>query len=346
MSYRIGIIGAGFITQKALVGAINTTSELSLTAILDPDPNALSAVSQLSPDVICTDSEDKFFGIPVDAIHVATPNYLHEYFACRAFSLGIPTIVEKPLAGTVAGGSRILAAQQQSGATAIIGYMSQHNSTNRRVKTLIEEGAIGDVRAMTARSLGWREGNWRNSRRESGLGSLGDLGIYPVLTAVHLFGSEATSCQAVVWPSGDPERTDIFAEGTVWFDGERQLQLQSSFTDPVPGGASEYTIIGSDGLMHVNGSWSMDSGGYIKLWSRDSREIVRPIPVNQYAEQYLLLAGCSRGMAVPSAVSLDRGLRDLAILHALDESSSSGGARIDLGPVPLLQAQERGQAAW
>ena len=333
MSYRIGIIGAGFITQDVLVTAINNTDGLSLTAVLDPDRRAIEAISRMSPDTVCTDSEETFSSVQLDAVHVATPNNLHEYYACRALSMGMATLVEKPLAGTMAAGRRILAAHQRSVAPAMIGYMSKHNSTNRRVQTLIEEGAIGPLRAMTARSLSWCEGNWRNTRREAGLGSLGDLAIYPVLTAVQLFGADPTDCQAVVWPSGDPELTDIFAEGTVWFGGERHLHLQSSFTfhEPTSALVSEYTVVGSDGLMHVSGSWAMNGGGSIELFNRDGHKIIRPTPVNPYAEQYLLLAASSRGAPVPPAVSLERGLSDLWILCALEDSSAHGGARIELG---------------
>jgi predicted dehydrogenase len=354
MSYRIGIIGAGFITQTVLITAINDTDGLSLAAVLDSDRRAIEAVSRLSTNAVCTDSEEEFFSVQLDVVHVATPNNLHEHYACRALSLGMATLVEKPLADTVAAGRRIVTAHQQSVAPAMIGYMSKHNSTHRRMEALIAEGAIGPLRAMTARCLGWREGNWRNKRREAGLGSLGDLGIYPVLTAVQLFGAEPTSCQAVVWPSGDPEQTDIFADGTVWFSGERYLHLQSSFTfhEPTPVMVSEYTIVGSDGFMHVSGSWAMDGGGYIELWNRNGHTVIKPAPVNPSPEQYLLLAACSRGAPVPPAVSLERGLSDLAILCALDDSSANGGARIEFGSDPVglgsgsrRQSQIPGQVA-
>ena len=298
MSYQIGIIGAGFLTQYALVKAIKDTAGFSLAAVLDPDQGALEAVARLSPETLRTTSADEFFAAGIDAVHVATPNNMHERYACRALSLGLATLIEKPLAGTVAAGRRILKTHRKTGSVAIIGYMSKHNSTNRKVKSLIDAGAIGCPCAMTATSLGWREGDWRNQRDKAGLGSLGDLGIYPVVTAVHLFGTDPTSCQATVWPSGKLKDTDIYAEGTLWFGGNCRLHLESSFTEPTPGGLSEYTVVGRDGLIRVRGSWAMDGGGYLEIWNHDGHKVIKPDPVNPYAEQYLILERYSRGDAV------------------------------------------------
>jgi predicted dehydrogenase len=334
MSFRIGIIGAGNITQSALIKAIDLTDELHLAAVVDPDPNALNAVARLSPYTVCTTSEDEFFATPLDAIHVATPNNLHELYACKALSLGLPTLVEKPLAESISAGRRMLEAEGQARCIAMIGYMSKYNSANRYAKKLLDSGAIGHIRAMTALSHGWSERSWRNRRSDAGLGSLGDLAIYPVLTAADIFGTEAVSCHATVWPNGHSKDNDMYAEGTVWFDGERHLHLESSFTyRRTSAWISDYTVIGDDGILRVKGSWRMDGGGRIEVLNSGGRKVVVPKPTDQYAEQYRMLAACSGGASVPSCVTLERGLRDLAILHAMDHSSASGGILINVGAV-------------
>jgi predicted dehydrogenase len=334
--YRIGLIGAGFLTQAALLPALAAPSaDFTVAAVLDPSPEALAAVVARLPGVLVTAAEDGFFDADLDAVHVATPNAYHDGLARRAFGLGLAVLVDKPLADTVQAGARIVAAARASGTVGMIGYMSRYNAHNRAAAALVSSGAIGDPLSMSAVHLGHRSSGWRTLRAESGLGSLGDLAIYPVLTATDLFGP-AEGCRATAFPAGDPELTDLHAEGTLHFSGGRRLRFESSFITEAPGvGVSRYTVIGTAGVLVVHDSWAMNGGGRVLLCDRAGRRVVGVAEVDPYAEQYRQLAACLRGTPVPEATSLERGLRDLGVLAALEQSAAACGRLVDLRERPL-----------
>ncbi|GIG89820.1 Gfo/Idh/MocA family protein [Plantactinospora endophytica] len=330
MTFRIGIVGAGFLARRSLLPAIAAADDLRLVAVLDPDEAALRAVAAEAPGIWCgTDARD-FLRTPLDGVHVATPNRRHAEYACRALARGIPTLVEKPLADTVAGGQWILRAAMASGAPAMVGYMSRYNAYNRAVVELVRSGQLGAARSISACHLGHRQGDWRNRRADSGLGCLGDLAIYPLLTAVDVFDAAPTACRATGYPAGDRERTEIFVEATVWFGEERRLQVESSFTEPPDVGVSRYTVVCERGLLVVRDSWAMDSGGSVLVCDERGRRWLRPEPVDPYLAQYRVFAASAAGEPVPVEVGVARGLRDLRVLHALERSVANGGMRLAL----------------
>jgi predicted dehydrogenase len=330
MTYRVGIAGAGFLTRHSLIPALRGMPGGRLVAVLDRDPQALAALAGDCPEAHLTTHEEEFFDVPMDAVHVATPNHLHEHFAGRALARGLATLVDKPLAHTVESGRRIVAAAAAAGVPAIVGYMSKHNVYNREARRLVAAGAIGTPLAMVAARLGWRKEDWRSRPAESGLGCLADLGIYPVLTAVDLFGADPVRCQATAWPVGDPARTDLYAQATLWFDDHRYLHFETAATfheQPASAEVAGYTVVGEAGIIQVSGAWQMDGSGRLECCDTGGwHPTAQLTPADPYRSQYELLAACAAGQPVPAEVSLERGLRDLEILYAIAGSATAGGA--------------------
>ncbi|MBF9129663.1 Gfo/Idh/MocA family oxidoreductase [Plantactinospora sp. S1510] len=334
MSIRIGLAGAGFLSRAALLPALDGLDEFEVAAVLDPDPDVRRVVAGVVPGAVVTGDEEAFFGVDLDAVHVATPNHLHASIACRALADNLAVVVDKPLAGTVADALEIHRNAEKSTAPLLVGYMSRYNANNEAVRRLVADGAIGVPLAMSATHLGHRTGDWRNYRAYSGLGCAADLAIYPLLTAGDVFDSPATGCQAVAYPSGDPELTDIYLDATVWF-GDRRLHVESSFTEAPEVGVSRYSVVGSGGVLVAVDTWAMNGDGSVLLCDDHGRRLVTVPSVDPYARQYRLLAECMAGRPVPAEVGSARGLRDVAVLHQLDRSAATGGQRLaipDLEP--------------
>jgi predicted dehydrogenase len=328
MDYRIGIVGGGFLTRFSLISALRELPGARLVAVLDPDPAARAAVAADCPDALVTGDDDQFFDAPLDAVHVATPNYLHVPYALRALERGLAVVVDKPLAHTVESGRQLLAAASAPGAPpALIGYMSKHNIYNREALRLIAAGAIGNPRTMVAARCGWRLSGWRARRESSGLGCLADLGIYPVLTAVDVFGgAEPVRYQSSMWPVGNPDRTDLYAQATVWFGEHEYLHFETGATfneQPASAEISIYTVVGDAGIIQVEGSWAMNGTGSLVWCDADGWHKPELTPVDPYAAQYATLLQCAAtGAAVPEGLSIARALRDLEILYAVADHAA------------------------
>jgi predicted dehydrogenase len=333
---RLGVIGAGYLTRAALRPALERPdSPFRLAAVLDPDPGALAALG-VGAEVELTGDPEVFFAARLDAVHVAPPNAEHAPLALRALDQGLATLVDKPLADTVEAGRAILAkaeAAAAAGGVAMIGYMAKLNAWNRLAGELIRAGAIGEPLAMRGTHLGHQSHGWRTRRAASGLGSLGDLAVYPVATASDLLGTDAVSARASAYPAGDAVLTDLHVLGRVEYASGRVLDLESSFTEELGVGSSRYTVIGTDGVLIARETYAMNGGGSVQLADKSGRRYLQATPVDPYHEQYLRLAACMAGEAVPEELSIARGLHDLAVLHALDRSAATGG------PISILRGE-------
>jgi myo-inositol 2-dehydrogenase/D-chiro-inositol 1-dehydrogenase len=85
----------------------------------------------------------------VDAVLIAAPDPLHEDLAMACLAAGKPTLCEKPLATTLEGSRRIVAAEVELGRRLIkVGFMRRFDPAYLELRAAVHGGAIGDVRAM------------------------------------------------------------------------------------------------------------------------------------------------------------------------------------------------------
>jgi predicted dehydrogenase len=335
MVYQIGIVGAGALTRIALAPSLAAMPDARLAAVLDPDPAALASIAPLAPGADLTTDPERFFATRLDGVHIATPNHLHEEYACRALRQGLPTIVDKPIAHTPESGRRIVECAAEFGTPVLIGYMAKHNAANVEARRVVRSGAIGAPVSMTAARLGWRKYDWRGRRDQGGLGCLADLGIYPVLTAVDLFGADPVRCQASAYPVDDTDRTEVYAQATLWFDERRYLHFETSFTfdeQPASAEVSGYTVVGEEGVLQVTGGWAMNGSGTVDYCTATGWH--RPVltPVDPYASQYRSLIAAAAGTPVPPELSLRRALADLEILYGVSANAAARAGIAALAP--------------
>ena len=79
-------------------------------------------------------------GRDVDAVFVTTPDYCHEEHAMAACQAGKHVYLEKPMAITIAGCDRILAAARKAGVRLYLGHNMRHFAVVRKMKELIDAG--------------------------------------------------------------------------------------------------------------------------------------------------------------------------------------------------------------
>lgn len=87
----------------------------------------------------------------VDLVTVVTPDWLHEEHAVAALEAGKHVYLEKPMAISVEGCDRILRAAKRSGRKLMVGFELRYNPLLEKAKSLVDEGRIGDVKAVWMR---------------------------------------------------------------------------------------------------------------------------------------------------------------------------------------------------
>lgn len=145
---RIGVIGAG--GRGRLAGnAHQPENGVRLVAGVDINEEVLSKFrEQYGPDTfITTDYRKMLERKDIDAVFITSPDFLHEEHAVAALEAGKDIYLEKPMAITVEGCDRILETGFRLKRKVYVGHNMRHMSFVKKMKELINEGRIGEVKA-------------------------------------------------------------------------------------------------------------------------------------------------------------------------------------------------------
>ncbi len=150
MKPRIAVLGCGYWgsnhirTLKAL-GALHAVS----------DANRARAEGFASEqDCLAIDPDALFSRPDIDAIVMALPPQFHAEAAIKAVENGKDVLVEKPIALTVADAERAVAAARMHGRIFMVGHVLRFHPAFEKLKALIDQGELGDVRYIHSHRLG------------------------------------------------------------------------------------------------------------------------------------------------------------------------------------------------
>jgi predicted dehydrogenase len=143
---RIAVAGAGYIGQ-AHIEAARASSTVELSAVVDPSP-AARAVAEAA-GVPRYDSLDELFakGSP-DGVVLATPNQLHVAHAMTCIAAGVPMLLEKPIAQTVAEAEALVRAADEAKARVLIGHHRAHSPIMAKARQVVDSGVLGRLVAV------------------------------------------------------------------------------------------------------------------------------------------------------------------------------------------------------
>lgn len=141
-----------------------------------------------SLDAVLSDPE-------VEAVLIATPHSTHADMVVEASGAGRHVFVDKPFTLTVAEGKRAIQAAEKAGVVLQVGHNRRRQPANRRLKQLVEEGALGVIHYAEA-NLSYPKGldprtGWRGDPAESPAGGMTGLGVHMADNLNYLLGRPA-----------------------------------------------------------------------------------------------------------------------------------------------------------
>ena len=144
---RIGVIGAGSRGALSYL-AHNPEDNVRLVAGADLDESILKFFKEkFGPDVFVTKNYKEILARQdVDAVFITTPDYCHEEQTIEALKAGKHVYLEKPMAITTEGCDRVLRTAKETGRKLYMGHNMRHMSFVLKMKELIDNGAIGEVK--------------------------------------------------------------------------------------------------------------------------------------------------------------------------------------------------------
>jgi myo-inositol 2-dehydrogenase/D-chiro-inositol 1-dehydrogenase len=264
---RFGLIGYG-LWGRHHATAIAAAPGATLGAIACASEATAAAAARDFPGVAIHVGYPALLARPdIDAVAVVVPNHLHAEVGVAALEAGKDVLLEKPMATTLEGCDRLLAAARAGGRVLSVGHELRLSTQYGRVKALLDAGAIG-VPSYIAFSLfrfPFRPGSqaWRYDPAR--------VGSWILEEPVHFF-------DFVMWyfeGLGDPLSVQALGSGT----GDRGAGLSQSFSAVLkfPGGAHAVITQTLGGfeyhqLLHVVGA----EGAIRSWWSGTLDRMLHP----------------------------------------------------------------------
>jgi predicted dehydrogenase len=200
---------------------------------------------------------DEAIGHPeVEGVVLATPNDVHEEQALACAERGRHVFVEKPIADSVEAGERMRQACANAGVALMVGHAFRRLGAARRVKQLLDEGALGRVVLAEANmSLpgSFKPEAWRAHRRRNPGGPIMQLGIHHLDTLTYWLGPvrRAAGAFAHVHTAADIDDVGVV---TLEFDSGALGSLTGSYVSPK---TLALRLLGTDGVLDYRTDFSV-----------------------------------------------------------------------------------------
>lgn len=336
-----GVIGSGGIARRRTIPeGIVPACNAELIAVYDVDPLVNAAVSRQF-EATAAASVEELLAAELDAIYIATPAWLHCSQALASFAAGKHVLCEKPMGLTLAEGETMAAASQTAHRCLGTAFMMRFHAQHQAALRLIQDGAIGKPVYARAQLSCWYppiEGAWRQDSKESGGGSLIDMGGHSIDLLEMFFGDvKHVSCFIGNTVHGyEPEDSAVVM---LVFGNGALATVDAFFCIPDRGSDNVLELYGSLGSILAKGTIGQGSAGtmvarleenagaYEAAQQRvsDGGIEIAPVPVNPYrAEIEAFSQAVLDGREPP--VGAHAGMCSQKILAACYESARTGRA--------------------
>ncbi len=212
---RWGILSAAKIAKTAVCPGIHMSARGRIAAIASRTPGKAEALAAPYGEVAIFDDYDAMLASDlIDAVYIPLPNGDHVPWTERALRAGKHVLCEKPIALQADQIDGLIALRDQTGLVAAEAFMVTHHPQWGRVRALLAEGAVGELRQVQG-AFSFFNDDAANLRNDASLGggALRDIGVYPSVTTRFVTGQEPVSVQAKIdWDRGIDATARVWAE--------------------------------------------------------------------------------------------------------------------------------------
>lgn len=252
---RWGIIGCGDVTEMKSGPAFNKVPRSKLVAVMRRnEAKAKDYAERHGVPRWYGDATALINDPEVDAVYVATPPLQHEEYTLQAIQAGKPVYVEKPMAIDANAAARMAKAANDSGVKLCVAHYRRQQPLFRKVKSLLEEGAIGTPRLVNLQcfqphnsSLFIRtEEPWRYDPAVSGGGLFYDLAPHQLDLMLYFFGKPELVKGISINAAGQYNADDT-TSGEILFP--EKVLFNGAWSFSVPEKRDHCEIIGTEGSL-------------------------------------------------------------------------------------------------
>jgi len=212
---RVGVIGAGLISEKAHLPAWSKLADVvEIVAVSDLKvERAEAAAAKFGVPRAVSDFRQLLEIDEIDAVSVCTPPVAHSDVTIAALEAGKHVVCEKPMAIDLPSAEAMVAASEKTDKKLAIQFQSRFHPAAQVLKKMIEDGDLGDIyyaNAVYHRRRGIPGWGTFHSRAHNGGGALIDVGVHALDMALWLSGHPKPVAVFGSAYSKFGKRTDIY----------------------------------------------------------------------------------------------------------------------------------------
>jgi len=232
---NVGVVGCGYWGPN-LIRNFRALHGCNLKVICDIDEERLQHLRDLYPEVNGeTDYARMLADHDLHAVVVATAVRLHFPLAKASLEAGKHTLIEKPLAASIAECEELIALARAKGLVLMVGHTFLYSPAIRKIKEIVDHGDIGEIRYISARRLNL-------GLFQKDINVTWDLAPHDISIILHIMGESPYSLNCRGSAHITPGIQDVTAM-SLHFSKERSAIVHSSWLDPRK--VREMTIVGS-----------------------------------------------------------------------------------------------------
>jgi len=205
MKLKIGVIGCGAIAQRVQLPKFKLCKEAEVVAVADINEKLVKQVAAtFGVPKYYTDWQELIKRKDIDAVSVATPNYLHAPMTIAVCNAKKHVLVEKPMTVSMRDADEMIAAAKKNKVILMVEQAHRFRPHHQVAQELIVNGVIGKVTSVrgflghTGPEYWSPTGKWFFSKTEAGGGALADLGIHAIDAIRYILGKEVVQVAAFV----------------------------------------------------------------------------------------------------------------------------------------------------
>lgn len=246
---RWGILSTGTIAKKFAQTLDGMKGEAIFGAVASRDLSKAKAFAQEYGALAYFGSyEELVASDEIDAVYVATPNRFHFENSMLCLQAGKHVLCEKPFTINAAEAHKLYETASANNLMIMDGLWTMHLPIYHKIREIVNNGDVGTVKHIRAEFGFAPSGARKDFKMDQSLGggSLLDVGIYTVVFAAMLLGTNPASIKAHLNISD--YGTDDLANVMLTFPCGATASLTSAIGTKMP---TEGVIFGSEGLIHV-----------------------------------------------------------------------------------------------
>ena len=316
MVLRIGTLGAAGITPSALIEPAARLDDVEVRCVAARDRGRAEAFAEEHGIPTVHDGYADVVEDPeIDAVYNPLPASGHKEWTIRALEAGKHVLCEKPFAMNEAEAREMADAARRSGRVCIEAFHYYYHPAGRRMREIVQGGALGTIRSASASFCAWIEGALGPvyDRAELGGGATMHLGCYPLHFLRHIFQAEPEVLSASAETAR--EQVDVSMEAELRFPGGVPAHISTGMVS-----GTWYTswvqVVGDKGAMLADNPLVPQNGNRIEIATAAGTTVETFERTPTYVFQLEAFAQAVAGGA-PMPTDADDGVISMRVIDAV-----------------------------